>query len=218
MMARFLDGTCGFCVGYGDPIVSQPWRRSLPSRGVAGPTAKARTIRQRSSVTRVSRGALYPGSIHRTPRSVERSCGAATTEEYRHGPIVPMLFQWPTDTEDGRSSLVLEGMAQRPMGIEKNSGPWSLFRLFDLLQGEPSNGRDARLLKADIGGLRAHYLLTSQRTPNPFEMATWDLPHTGETMSPWQATCRTQWRCVEPEHPLRLDRGFEGALRWSGQG
>jgi type VI secretion system protein ImpL len=29
------------------------------------------------------------------------------------------------------------------------------------------------LLKADIGGLRANYLLTSQRTPNPFEMATW---------------------------------------------
>jgi len=26
------------------------------------------------------------------------------------------------------------------------------------------------VLKADVGGLRANYLLSSQRTPNPFDM------------------------------------------------
>ncbi|MDI3271943.1 type VI secretion system membrane subunit TssM [Pseudomonas sp. AL03] len=92
------------------------------------------------------------------------------TIEYRHGPIVPVSFKWPTDAEDGRTSLVLDKMAGRPIGIEKNTGPWSLFRLFDLMQTEYLSGRDVLVLKADVGGLRANYLLSSQRTPNPFDM------------------------------------------------
>ncbi|WP_164707720.1 type VI secretion IcmF C-terminal domain-containing protein, partial [Pseudomonas viridiflava] len=50
------------------------------------------------------------------------------TIEYRHGPIVPVSFKWPTDAEDGRTSLVLDRMAGRPLGLEKDTGPWSLFR------------------------------------------------------------------------------------------
>ena len=92
------------------------------------------------------------------------------TIEYRHGPIVPVSFKWPIDAEDGRTSLVLDKMVGRPLGIEKNTGPWSLFRLFDLMQTEYLTGRDVLVLKADVGGLRANYLLTSQRTPNPFDM------------------------------------------------
>ena len=92
------------------------------------------------------------------------------TIEYRHGPIVPVSFRWPADAEDGRTSLVLDKMAGRPIGIEKNTGPWSLFRLFDLMQTEHMSGRDVLVLKAEVGGLRANYLLTSQRTPNPFDM------------------------------------------------
>ena len=94
--------------------------------------------------------------------------------EYRHGPIVPMAFHWPTDADNGRSSLVLErGMEQRPLGIEKNAGAWSLFRFFDLLQKEPASGRNMHIFKADLAGLRANYLLTSQRTPGPFDIDTW---------------------------------------------
>lgn len=92
------------------------------------------------------------------------------TIEYRHGPIVPVSFKWPTDAEDGRTSLVLDRMVGRPIGIEKNTGPWSLFRLLDLMQTEYLSGRDVLVLKADVGGLRANYLLSSQRTPNPFDM------------------------------------------------
>lgn len=91
--------------------------------------------------------------------------------EYRHGPILPVAFTWPSDAQDGRASLVLEKLAERGVGIEKNTGPWSLFRLFDLMQIEYLKGRDVRVLKADLGGLRANYLLTSQRTPNPFDMS-----------------------------------------------
>ena len=94
--------------------------------------------------------------------------------EYRHGPIVPMAFHWPTDADNGRSSLVLErGTEQRPLGIEKNTGAWSLFRFLDLLQKEPASGRNIQILKADLAGLRANYRLTSQRTPGPFDMDSW---------------------------------------------
>lgn len=44
--------------------------------------------------------------------------------------------------------------------------------VFDLMQMEYLVGRDVRVLKADLGGLRANYLLMSQRTPNPFDMST----------------------------------------------
>ena len=92
------------------------------------------------------------------------------TMEYRHGPIIAASFKWPVDAEDGRTSLVLDTMVGRPIGIEKNTGPWSLFRLLDLMQTEYLIGRDVLVLKADLGGLRANYLLMSQRAPNPFDM------------------------------------------------
>ncbi|SEM60373.1 type VI secretion system protein ImpL [Pseudomonas sp. ok272] len=92
------------------------------------------------------------------------------TLEYRHGPIVPVTYTWPNEAHDGRASLVLERTAERPIGIEKHTGPWSLFRLFDLMPREYLKGRDVLVLKADLGGLRANYLLTSQRMPNPFDM------------------------------------------------
>ncbi|MGA3682605.1 type VI secretion system membrane subunit TssM [Pseudomonas graminis] len=91
--------------------------------------------------------------------------------EYRHGPIVPVSFKWPTDAQAGRTSLVLDRMVGRPLGIEESSGPWSLFRLLDSMQREELSGRDVLVLKADVGGLRASYLLTSQRSPNPFDMS-----------------------------------------------
>lgn len=90
--------------------------------------------------------------------------------EYRHGPIAPTSFRWPANVDDGRTSLVLEKIAGRALGLEENTGPWSLFRLFDLMQTEYLRGRDVMVLKANVGGLRANYLLSSQRSPNPFDM------------------------------------------------
>jgi len=114
------------------------------------------------------------------PYSLDQSVSRATLRfgdkqlEYRHGPIVPMVFDWPMEADNGRSSLVLErGTEQRPLGIEKDTGAWSLFRFFDLMQREPATGRHALIFKADLAGLRANYLLTSQRTPSPFDMEAW---------------------------------------------
>ncbi|MGE6385793.1 type VI secretion system membrane subunit TssM [Pseudomonas sp. NPDC078416] len=112
---------------------------------------------------------LEPHSLDSSVSRSEFKLGDKTLE-YRHGPIVPVSFKWPTDAQAGRTSLVLDRMAGRPLGIEESSGPWSLFRLLESMQREDLKGRDVLVLKADVGGLRASYLLTSQRSPNPFDM------------------------------------------------
>ncbi len=89
--------------------------------------------------------------------------------EYRHGPIIASAFRWPAEGENERSSLVLEEQGGRRVGIGKDSGPWALFRLLDQMQVEQHSGRDVLLLKANLSGLQANYLLHSQRSPNPFD-------------------------------------------------
>lgn len=113
---------------------------------------------------------LEPYSLDSTVNRAEFRLGERLLE-YRHGPIVPMAFTWPDEAGQGGASLVAERLVGRPVGIEKNLGPWSLFRLLDLMQIEPLSGRDVLVLKADLGGLRANYLLTSQRMPNPFDVS-----------------------------------------------
>ncbi|WP_455229698.1 type VI secretion system membrane subunit TssM [Geopseudomonas aromaticivorans] len=111
------------------------------------------------------------------PYSLDSSLGRADFRlgdqqlEYRHGPIVPAAFHWPSEADNGQTSLVVEELGGRKLGIRKNSGPWSLFRLLDLMEVGYHSGRDVLLVKASIGGRRANYLLHSQRAPNPFDIA-----------------------------------------------
>ncbi|AYC34909.1 type VI secretion system membrane subunit TssM [Pseudomonas cavernae] len=111
------------------------------------------------------------------PYSLDSSLGRADFRlgdqqlEYRHGPIAQADFRWPAEAGEGRTSLVVEELGGRRVGIEKNSGPWSLFRLLDLMQTEYHSGRDVLMVKANLGGLHANYLLHSQRAPNPFDIA-----------------------------------------------
>ncbi|GGJ89271.1 type VI secretion system membrane subunit TssM [Pseudomonas matsuisoli] len=111
------------------------------------------------------------------PYSLDSSVGRADFQfgdrqmEYRHGPIVQTAFQWPSTALEGRTSLVVEELSGRKVGIEKNTGPWSLFRLLDLMTVDYHSGRDVLILKANLGGLHANYLLHSQRSPNPFDIA-----------------------------------------------
>jgi type VI secretion system protein ImpL len=148
--------------------------RSLPvSRVYLDQMASAHVIRQSFFAEDPSepqvRFKLEPYSLDPAISRAEFRFGDKTME-YRHGPIIAGSFKWPVDAEDGRTSLVLDRMVGRPIGIEKNTGLWSLFRLLDLMQTEYLIGRDVLVLKADLGGLRANYLLMSQRTPNPFDM------------------------------------------------
>lgn len=179
VMARFFDS-------YLRPFVSGDagrYRlRSLDGRSL--PMSRA-LLDQQAKVQVIRRGffADEPGDLQvrftLAPYSPDPAVSRAVLRlgdqqmEYRHGPIVPMAMQWPTEAENGRSSLVLERGSERALGLEKNAGAWSVFRLFDLMQSEPSSGQDVLILKADLAGLRANYLLTSRRTPNPFQMAQW---------------------------------------------
>lgn len=178
-MERFYDG-------YLRPFVSVEGTRyrlralegrSLPmSRSLLDQLTRAQTIRQ--GFFNEERGD-WAVRFTLAPYSLDQAVSRATLQvgsqqlEYRHGPIVPMVFHWPNASGNGRTSLVLERGAERPLGIEKDSGTWSLFRFFGLMQSEPASGRDAQILKADLAGLRANYLLTSQGNPSPFQIATW---------------------------------------------
>ncbi|MDX1725013.1 MAG: type VI secretion system membrane subunit TssM [Pseudomonas sp.] len=110
------------------------------------------------------------------PYSLDSSLGRADFRfgskrmEYRHGPIVQTAFSWPAKANEGRTSLVVEELGGHKVGIEMNSGPWSLFRLLDLMSVDYHSGRDVLMLKADLGGRHANYLLHSQRSPNPFDL------------------------------------------------
>lgn len=88
--------------------------------------------------------------------------------EYRHGPIMQTSFRWPADA-DGRTSLQVEDLGGRRVGIEQKTGPWALFRLLDQMEVDHHTDRDVLMLKANLSGLRANYLLHSQRSPNPFD-------------------------------------------------
>jgi type VI secretion system protein ImpL len=112
---------------------------------------------------------LEPYSLDSNLSRAEFSFGDKSLE-YRHGPIVQTAFSWPASAKEGRTTLVVEEIAGRKVGIEKNTGPWSLFRLIDLMQVDYHSGRDVLMIKANLGGLRANYLLHSQRSPNPFDL------------------------------------------------
>jgi len=111
------------------------------------------------------------------PYSLDSSLGRASFRygnqqmEYRHGPIVQSSFRWPSRAEEERISLVVEDLGGRRMGMEQRSGTWSLFRLLDQMEVDYHTDRDVLLLKASLGGLRANYLLHSQRAPNPFDVS-----------------------------------------------
>ena len=149
--------------------------QSLPiSRAYLDQMTAARVIRQGffadNPVEPQVQFKLEPHTLDPSVSRSEFKLGDKTLE-YRHGPIVPVSFKWPMEAEDGRTSLVLDRMVGRPLGIEESTGPWSLFRLLDSMEREELSGRDVLVLKADVGGLRASYLLTSQRSPNPFDMS-----------------------------------------------
>lgn len=91
--------------------------------------------------------------------------------EYRHGPIVATTFRWPQN-DALRTTLVLEELGGRRVGLEQDGSAWSLFRLLDRMKLQQHSARDVLLVQADLDGRHAGYLLSSQRSPNPFDLAT----------------------------------------------
>jgi len=152
--------------------------RSIDGRGL--PVSRA-LLEQMTHVQAIQRGffangpdqpevsfKLEPYTMDPGVRRAEFRFGAQRTS-YRHGPVVPSAFKWPAEMEHDGASLVLESMTGDAVGIRKETGPWSLFRLFDLMEVEPHSRRDVLMLKANVGGMRATYLVAGQRSPNPFD-------------------------------------------------
>lgn len=148
--------------------------RALPvSRGLLTQLANVHHIRRAFFAENPAEPAikfsLEPYSLDSSLSRADFRLGAQQLA-YRHGPIIAAAFQWPAAADEGLASLVVEELDGRRTGIQKNTGQWSVFRLFDLMEKAPHRGRDVLMLKAEVGGLRANYLLLSQRSPNPFDL------------------------------------------------
>src|SRR5690606_41226395 len=89
----------------------------------------------------------------------------------RHCSIGQTDFCWLVAHVGARASRVLEDLGGKRMSLDHNRGVWSLFLLLDELQVDSHWDRGVLLLRADLGGMRAHYLLHSQRSPNPFDLS-----------------------------------------------
>ncbi|MDT3719724.1 type VI secretion system membrane subunit TssM [Pseudomonas oryzihabitans] len=113
---------------------------------------------------------LEPHSLDPSLTRADLSIGKERLE-YRHGPIVAATFRWP-QSDALRTTLVLEELGGRRVGLEQDGSAWSLFRLLDRLKLQQHSARDVMLVQADLDGRHAGYLLSSQRSPNPFDLAT----------------------------------------------
>ena len=91
--------------------------------------------------------------------------------EYRHGPILSSKFTWPDESAD--SSIVsekFEDLTGNKTLYQTEPGAWSLFRFIDQMEISYMSGRDVMILKTQVDGKYANYLLSTQRSPNPFDV------------------------------------------------
>lgn len=91
--------------------------------------------------------------------------------EYRHGPILSNKFIWPDESGDTTViSEKFEDLTGNRTSYQTEPGAWALFRFIDQMQMSYSSGRDVMILKTQVDGKYANYLLSTQRSPNPFDM------------------------------------------------
>lgn len=91
--------------------------------------------------------------------------------EYRHGPILSNRFTWPSENSDTSVvSEVFEDLSGNRTSYQTEAGPWSLFRFIDRMEISYASGRDVMILKTNMDGKYANYLLSTQRSPNPFDV------------------------------------------------
>lgn len=91
--------------------------------------------------------------------------------EYRHGPILSTRLVWPTENAD--TSVVserFEDLSGNKTSYQTEPGAWSLFRFIDQMEISYASGRDVMVLKTNVDGKYANYLLSTQRSPNPFDV------------------------------------------------
>lgn len=93
--------------------------------------------------------------------------------EYRHGPIMPVAFKWPSSAENGRVRVELARHAEPPLRYERNTGAWSLFRLVAQMQAEPGSEAGQLILRVGAAGAQVNYLMTCPGSPCLFQTQAW---------------------------------------------
>ncbi len=87
---------------------------------------------------------------------------------YRHGPIQKKRFTWPITNQRQYVSFVLQDLSGTKVVNQQNSGPWAFFRVLDKFSVNKYRGNDVIKLDLENKGMKAKYLIYSDRTPNPF--------------------------------------------------
>ncbi|MGR6840046.1 type VI secretion system membrane subunit TssM [Aliivibrio wodanis] len=87
---------------------------------------------------------------------------------YRHGPIQKKSFTWPITNQRQYVSFVLQDLSGAKVVNQQNSGPWAFFRVLDKFNVNKYRGHDVIKLDLENKGMKAKYLIYSDRTPNPF--------------------------------------------------
>ncbi|WP_072054381.1 type VI secretion system membrane subunit TssM [Aliivibrio fischeri] len=87
---------------------------------------------------------------------------------YRHGPIQKKQFTWPITNQRQYVSFVLQDLSGSKVVNQQNSGPWAFFRVLDKFRVNKYRGQDVIKVDLENKGMKAKYLIYSDRTPNPF--------------------------------------------------
>ncbi|MGF1807247.1 hypothetical protein L4C31_18580, partial [Aliivibrio sifiae] len=85
-----------------------------------------------------------------------------------HGPIQKKRFTWPITNQRQYVSFVLQDLSGTKVVNQQNSGPWAFFRVLDKFSVNKYRGNDVIKLDLENKGMKAKYLIYSDRTPNPF--------------------------------------------------
>lgn len=64
--------------------------------------------------------------------------------------------------------LCLQDLSGSKVVNQQNSGPWAFFRVLDKFRVNKYRGQDVIKVDLENKGMKAKYLIYSDRTPNPF--------------------------------------------------
>jgi len=176
LMAKFFDQ-------YLKPLVdttSRPWQWQSAdhtklglSPGVLPEFERADEIRQ----ALFSSGAQPAVQFQLVPVSLDPGLAQVSVEiagqtlTYAHGPIQPMMMQWPGKNANTLVRLTMTPAGGGPEAVTENDDTWSLLRLLEAGHLTPTGQPDKfRVVFSGTGG-KAEFELNANSVRNPFNMS-----------------------------------------------
>lgn len=90
---------------------------------------------------------------------------------YSHGPIIAKTFRWPGDAVQGMVGYQFVPASASGRSGDSETGPWSLFRMFDRSGLRPSATSEAYLVRFELDERWAEYEVRAASAFNPFDMS-----------------------------------------------